>query len=462
MAQRVFLVHGWSVQETTTYQTLHRKLAQYGDFAPEEVFLGRYVSLDDRVEIRDLAKALHAALKEKLAGDWETPFHIITHSTGALVVRHWVARHYSGPCSVGRPLHNVVFLAGPHFGSRLAHHGRSMLAHIRYLGETGNQVLKALELGSEYSWLLADAWLDPSSSLDPGSQLDNVSWRDKGIRPICLVGDRVKKSLVDKMAARVMPAGFEKGSDMVVRVASANLNFRRYRLMAHNHQITELGRIDSVPFAAFEDFVHSGPECGIMNSIKKRTDRANHLPLGTILESLAVEDDAGYDAIRSRCSEQTARTRESRPGFAQLDFRFRDDEGHPVTDYAFVHGFIDEQGDAQPSSAVVHVHKNIVDPHHLTVFLKMDEINHSRRYFIDLRADSGTPLFKFDDLHVDARGNGATFRELVREDETTQIDVVLSRAPHENLFVFHRGDDSGLHVKWDRKGEVVENELVEK
>ena len=42
MAQRVFLVHGWSVQETTTYQTLHFKLAPYGNFKLGNVYLGRY------------------------------------------------------------------------------------------------------------------------------------------------------------------------------------------------------------------------------------------------------------------------------------------------------------------------------------------------------------------------------------------------------------------------------------
>lgn len=294
MAQRVFLVHGWSVQETTTYQALHRKLAQYGDFTLEEVFLGRYVSLDDRVEIRDLAKALHAALDEKLDGNWDEPFHIITHSTGALVVRHWIARHYTGACSAGKPLRNLIFLAGPHFGSRLAHHGRSMLAHIRYLGDTGTQILKALELGSEYSWLLADAWLDPSNILDLSSGLD--------------------------------------------------------------------------------------------------------------------------------------------PG-------------------------IDEHGEPHPSNAVHNIHENLIDPHHLTVFLEMKVIDPQKRYFIDLRASSGSPLFTFDKLKVDASGSGATFNELVREDETTQIEVVLSRKPSENLFVFHRGDDADLHARWDRLGVVVKDGL---
>ncbi|MCK4503415.1 MAG: phospholipase, partial [Desulfuromonadales bacterium] len=96
----------------------------------------------------DLAKALQNALTDKLGDNWNEPFHIITHSTGALVVRHWIARHYRNEHCAAQPLQNLIFLAGPHFGSRLAHHGRSMLAHIRYLGDTGTKILNALELGS--------------------------------------------------------------------------------------------------------------------------------------------------------------------------------------------------------------------------------------------------------------------------------------------------------------------------
>ncbi|MEA3545767.1 MAG: hypothetical protein U9R69_11200 [Thermodesulfobacteriota bacterium] len=83
-----------------------------------------------------------------------------------------------------------------------------------------------------------------------------------------------------------------------------------------------------------------------------------------------------------------------------------------------------------------HIHKNLIDPHHLTVFVDVDEMDPTGSYFIDLRADSGTPLFHFEDLRLDVGINTVLFKELVREDETTQIDVVLSRTPHKNLFFF--------------------------
>ena len=72
MGERVFLIHGWSVPETTTYQALHEKLAE-NRFDLHEIYLGRYVSLENEVEIRDIARAMHRALEEQLGKNWATP-----------------------------------------------------------------------------------------------------------------------------------------------------------------------------------------------------------------------------------------------------------------------------------------------------------------------------------------------------------------------------------------------------
>lgn len=89
MSAKVFFIHGWSVRTTQTYQALHLKLAEQG-FEMKNIYLGRYVSLENEVEIRDISKAMHRALSEELGGDWSQPFHMITHSTGALMVKHWI------------------------------------------------------------------------------------------------------------------------------------------------------------------------------------------------------------------------------------------------------------------------------------------------------------------------------------------------------------------------------------
>ncbi len=448
MAQKVFLVHGWSVQETTTYQALHLQLARHG-YQLEEVSLGRYVSLEDRVGIGDIARAMHLALTEKLEDDWSRPFHVITHSTGALVVRHWIAHHYTGSCASNRPLQNVVFLAGPHFGSRLAHHGRSMLAQARYLGATGAQILNGLELGSAFSWQLATEWLDEGA------------WRGKGVRPFCLIGDRVQTALAERIAAAVFPAAFEPGSDMVVRCAAGNLNFARYELDVRDRSLRRVGGIDGVPFAALADYVHSGADRGIMNSIKRRSDPSRHLPLRLILRCLGVTDAAGYAAVADELAAVTAATRDKRPGFAQLDFRFRDDTGAPIADYVFKLGLLDAQGREVPSKAVCHTHKNEETPSHFTAFIEMRRLETGAPLFIDFRSSSGSRLFSYqpDPVRVSAGGPRELPGGLIRQDHTTQIDVTLSREPNRNLFVFHPGDDGDLHLRWNRDGEVVETGL---
>lgn len=438
MTQKVFLIHGWSAQETTTYQAFHKKLADNG-FDLEEIYLGRYVSLENDIEIRDIAKALHRALHKMLKGDWAQPFHIITHSTGALIAKQWIVHHYKDRLAEKKPLRNIVFLAGPHFGSRLAHHGRSMIAQARYRGETGKQVLTALELGSAFSWQINEEWLN----------LDN--WKKKGIRPFNLIGDKVKN---DFFKSKILPAGYEKGSDMVVRVPAGNSNFRRFCLSAGKKKLKPVGNIEGVPFGALKDFTHSGEDLGIMNSITSKSTPNTHLGLKLILQCLRVKTNPEYLAVRDALAKQTKKTRKKRRGFAQLDFRFRDDQGEPIDDYVFKLGAI-VKGKRRASNAVAHTHKNKIDPNHFTVFINLKELEPKYAYFIEFGADSGSDLFHYKpDLYVQPV-DAHRITEIIAEDQTTQIDVTLSREPSENLFVFHRGDDQKLHVRWNRKGEVT-------
>jgi hypothetical protein len=445
MAERVFLIHGWSVQETTTYQALHKKLGSNG-FDVHEIFLGRYVSLENEVEIRDIARALHRALKEHLGTDWSSPFHIITHSTGALIAKQWIVRHYVGKVAAAKPLRNLVFLAGPHFGSRLAHHGRSMLAQAAYRGDTGKKVLTALELGSEFSWQVNEAWLDAAT------------WRKKGIRPYNLIGDRVER---DFFKSRIFKAGYEAGSDMVVRAAAGNLNFRRYLLSHRTRKLQLVGEIQDVPFAALADYTHSGHKHGIMNSITSRSTPLNHPGLRFILACLNVRSKNDYGQVRSMLEKETRKTRRKRPGYSQLDLRFRDEDGEPIEDYVFKLGAI-VKGRRKPSRTVAHIHKNKVVPSHLTAHIRLKELEPKYEYFIEIDTKSDSDLVSYapDPFELPVAAKRVT--EILIQDQSVQIDVVLSRKPSRNLFVFHRGDDASLHVRWNREGEITRDRLPNK
>lgn len=437
MSAKVFFIHGWSVRTTQTYQALHLKLAEQG-FELKNIYLGRYVSLENEVEIRDISKAMHRALSEELGGDWSQPFHMITHSTGALVVKHWILNYYRGTLAQHQPLKNVVFLAAPHFGSRLAHHGRTMLAEIMELGETGKKILGALELGSTFSWEVNEGFFDPEN------------WEDKGIRLYNLIGDRVKQ---DRFKSKIFPAAYEPGSDMVVRVASGNLNFRRYVFDSRDLSFVKLNEIKGIPFGALYRYTHSNEDFGIMNSIKRRTTLNDHQALQYIVKCLKVDNDAAYTAVYNELIEATRETRTKRQGFAQLDFRFRDDDGKPVTDYLVEIGAI-VNGVEKPSKTVAQLHKNKLNPNHLTIFINLKELEPELKYFINIKAVSESDLYAYQPNPLTIEMVSNTITELITEDHTTQIDVILARVPSENLFVFHKGNDPDLHVTWDRSGKV--------
>jgi hypothetical protein len=448
MADKVFLVHGWSVDSTETYQALHVKLAEYG-YELHDVNLARYVTLDDRVRIADLARGMDRAMVSVLGRpSWKGErFHIVTHSTGALVVRHWISDLYDGKRTEGRPLRNVVFLAGPHFGSRLAHHGRSMLAHVKWGGATGRRILDGLELGSDYAWDLNGRWLDSSS------------WKGKGVRPYCLIGASSKASL---LARTILPGTAEKGSDGVVRLPSGNLNFRRVEVDLVRKRARSVGSIEGVPFGAIDGFTHSGAS-GIMASITTAANRRNHRPLDLLLRCLSVRSGAEYRALGEQLKRVTVKSRKTPGGFSQLDFHIRDVDGRGVEDFAILLGTVQESG-IQPAPIVTHRHKNLVDRSRLTLFLDLSKLRTDRPLALKLTAETHTPLVEFGDdwnpIYPPSK-----IETILTPDQTTQVEVILDRRPDADLFVFHPGDAGvpdgqdrdgpPLHVRWNRQGVVT-------
>ncbi len=418
--KKVFLIHGWSVKDTTTYNALHLKLAEYG-FDLHNIFLGQYVSLDDNIQVRDISKALHNALKREMGANWNDKFHIIAHSAGALIVKHWIVNHYVNKYAANKALQNIVFLAGAHFGSRLAHHGCSMLTHMKYGGDTGTEILKSLELGSEFNWNITKEWFDKSS------------WKAKGIRLFNLTGDRIDN---DFFASKIFPAGFEEGSDMVVRAAAANLNCTRFEVRASTGKLKKTGTINNIPFAALYKYTHSGDKHGIMKSIKK-TSTLRDQNLKLIIECLNVSNATAYKNMRDVLHTATEKTRAKRQGFAQIDFRFTDQDNKPVNDYVVKLGAV-KNGNDVPSEAVVHTHKNRVTPNHFTIFVNMKQIEPELEYFIELFTTTDTSLYQYVPSLLRINILSEKITELICEDQTTQIDIILKREPDKKLFSFIR------------------------
>ncbi len=126
-----------------------------------------YISLNNEITIKDIAEAFDRALIAQGGLDPDQPFDAVVHSTGMLVVRAWLA---ADPLRTKR-LKRLIAFAPATFGSPLAKQGRSWLGAVfkgnKQLGpdflEAGDEILRELELASEFTWRLAeeDFFADP-------------------------------------------------------------------------------------------------------------------------------------------------------------------------------------------------------------------------------------------------------------------------------------------------------------
>lgn len=159
MARRpVILIHGYS-DKGKSFQTWVGKLCALG-YDPRSIHVCSYETLTNEVSIPDIAEGFDRALRERIGICGDEEFDAVVHSTGMLVVRSWLSVYATRRSR----LKHLIGLAPASFGSPLAHKGRSWLGGIfkgrKEFGpdflEAGDRVLDGLELGSRFTWELAE------------------------------------------------------------------------------------------------------------------------------------------------------------------------------------------------------------------------------------------------------------------------------------------------------------------
>ncbi len=338
----VLFVHGWSVRHTDTYGQLPAWLAtQIGPdgerFSIEDVFLGKYISFDDAVTMDDIARALEFAVRDKLGGRLEKGerFAAITHSTGGPVVRAWMDLYWKDKLE-RCPLSHVIMLAPANHGSALAQLGKGRLSRIKTFFENvdpGQRVLDWLELGSEGSWALNLSWLD----------YDCVP---EGVYPFVLTGQSIDRKLYDALNSYTG----EPGSDGVVRVTAANLNYGYLRLIQQDDalKVERLRRTARTAWGVLPGRSHSGEEMGIMRSVTL-ANAATHPTAQWVLRCLGVASAAAYNRLATELEALTAKTQQDErvekvralfgrrtypnPRHTMIVFRLVDDRGEVLADY---------------------------------------------------------------------------------------------------------------------------------
>jgi hypothetical protein len=448
---KVILVHGWSVHHTNTYggfpEWLSKQKSKAGQpFDVSEDFLSKYISFDDTVTLDDVCNAFDFALQQ-VVGNAEK-FACITHSTGGPVIRNWMTLRY-GKKLQGCRLTHLIMLAPANHGSALAQLGKGRVGRIQAVTEgvePGQKILDWLELGSDGQWDLNSEWLD----------YDCVA---AGIFPFVLTGQSIDRKLYDFVNSYTD----EEGSDGVVRVAAANMNYSKLRLKQTDGGLKSVApkTTKRTALAVLRGRSHSGKKMGIIRSVTP--DNADTHPTAqNVLKCLSVTSARDYARVADEFDQLTKTTQDeaaTNPDvylhreyfvqrYAQIVFRFVDDFGTPLTDYEllFTAG-PDYSPDKFPAGFFVDRQRNQLNPSKLTYYLNYDKIAQGidsdslkgKLGFTLLahpQRNSGRPVF-YDP--VDYHSTFNTLKKYLVPNQTLMVEFNLHR--HIDTVVFQLTDN---------------------
>jgi hypothetical protein len=338
MAERpLIMLHGWNDTGDSLDNLARHLRRQLADARIYRVAIGDYLSKDDALRFDDLQAALEQAWTEHGLPRDVASVDVIVHSTGGLVIRDWLWRHFSPDAS---PVKHLVMLAPANFGSPLAHIGHSMLGRIangffsrqegQAVFETGARILKGLELASPFTWELAlrDRFSDDGIGMyAPGRTLCTVLVGNTGYGGIRSVAN-------------------EEGGDGTVRISTANLNCAMGKI-AFNEQERDSGRV-TVPrmagwqlsvgrtaFRILDGLDHSSIK---LDASFSRLGKAQQAALSLIARALTLED-GDFDAFCDECEganrdlTRAPGTRSGKAGYQNTVTVVFDQFGKPVGDY---------------------------------------------------------------------------------------------------------------------------------
>ncbi len=473
----IVLIHGYSSEGADNtaediYGSLPADLRSKFGATTLDINLSRWISLSDGVALDDISFAMDRALAAH-ADALADGFHVIIHSTGALVVRNWIKLFSPKPC----PIHNLIHLAGANFGSGLAHIGRGQMARwARFFKGTGRgvKVLNELEFGS-------------SKTIDLHSHFTNAGYdmyRDYQVQEFCIIGSQTLSSM------RHIPVRYikEDSSDNTVRTSAGNLNYNFLRVAPtddafsmsvddlqqliderHEDKILDTSNIyqfdlsdvaserQAVPFAVAYETAHFGSKIGVVTGTK---NRSQILPL--IKKALATpysEDKYAataetFEKARLKTFERAGKLKSTAfewnkqsqyEGHAQLIFRLQDQFGAEVEDF-------DITIKSTPANTRKNKLEEMIEDKHLnkktkgtiTFYLRTQKFSKRSKKWTEL-LDNVTTVHLEITAHEDHSDQIAfaplsikltpsKIRSLVQSFRTTIVDVTLLRLPTTKVF----------------------------
>ena len=338
------IIHGYS-DGPQSFKALRDFFIKEAGFDKRNVFFVDYASMDDEATFNDFA--------DKLDSDYNRLFpkkeriNVVCHSTGALVVRAWLALRRNRQRVQGKtvdcPVKRLLMLAPANFGSDLAKMGQSFLgkfrstffnsfSHSEDFLESGKHVLQGLEPASPFQWELSDYDLHNEDYFSIGD--DNSP--DNTCFPFVFAAGY---NYADEIQAKFIKARKKPGTDGTVRICGTSLNTRKCRLLfsqtnkpAQVHWYTEK-KFSAIPFAVFKDLNH-----GTIIDVKNAAFKGKLGPKELILQALNVNTIDDYQKSFThfdKISEKNYKTSITpyKKKYQQFFFSVRDDTDLPVSDF---------------------------------------------------------------------------------------------------------------------------------
>ena len=447
----VVFVHGWSVTSTDTYGGLPAALVKNApadlDLQITHLYLGKYISFADEVKVDDIARGMQNALSTevlpKLAKGER--FGCITHSTGGPIVRKWIDLCYRGKLDKC-PLGHLVMLAPANHGSALAQLGKGRLARMKFFAdgvEPGTGVLDWLELGSDQSWALNCDWME----------YDSVR---AGLYPFVLTGQKIDRHMYDNLNAYTD----EAGSDGVVRVAAANMNYGLIHLQQDGDGVLKMLKDDRAARTALGVLPgrsHSGDKIGILGSVRADDD-GSHPTVKWTLRCLEVASAAAYNRLVKELDKLTAQTQRDEheekvkelfvfertfitDRYCMMVFKLTDDRENSLTDYDVVFTAGPKYDPNHlPPGFFVDRQRNLLNPGKLTYYMDYDVMNEwlskpelEGKFGVRIGARPSEGGFAYYTV-AEHQGTFARLKKYFEPNQTLMVEVQLKRHVVEGIF----------------------------
>ncbi|MEM9656274.1 MAG: hypothetical protein AAGA65_29585, partial [Actinomycetota bacterium] len=367
------------------------------------------------------------------------PFACITHSTGGPVLREWSAALVEK--GLETPLTHLIMLAPANHGSALAQLGSSRLGRIKsWFGgvEPGELILRWLELGSAEQWTLNTREL---------KEEDEPS-KNRPFRFV-LSGQTIDRKLYDHLNSYTD----EAGSDGVVRLAAANLNYRLVDLVQTSHRWPDgskahrleigaqtLYRSRRTPFLVIPNVAHSGRDLGIMRSVSLRGDRPPIVD--AILRCLDVQNADHYEALADSFAKETEVTQlqEKVERCSMISFCFQDDQGEALQDYdMLLLAGPDWDPDLLPNGFFKDRQRNSKERNKLIYYLSHDRMSKLSSVGIRVTARPQGKLAGYLPAEFRSSAAGLKIKDVLLANETTLVRVTLLRRVDREVFRIDSG-----------------------